>query len=221
MRDLALDEMRGFAILMMIFFHFIYDLNYFGFTDIALFKDTIYILWRYIIVSLFLISVGITLVIRYKKVTLKMFAIRLMKIALVALAISLITYFAFPQQWIFFGILHLILVASFISFFFIDYPRLALFTAFLIFVFNFFQIINFSWLYFDFLPKNSLDFYPLLPWLALVLIGIFIGYHPIYKKIFITRFSIIQYLGSHSMIFYITHQLVLFPLVGIIYYLNR
>jgi uncharacterized membrane protein len=33
-RDSALDLMRGIAIIMMIAFHFIYDLNSFGFSDI-------------------------------------------------------------------------------------------------------------------------------------------------------------------------------------------
>jgi len=36
-RDLSLDLIRGLAIIMMIAFHFIYDLNSFGFTQIPLF----------------------------------------------------------------------------------------------------------------------------------------------------------------------------------------
>ena len=36
-RDTSLDLMRGTAIIMMIVFHFIYDLNTFGFTEIPLF----------------------------------------------------------------------------------------------------------------------------------------------------------------------------------------
>ena len=34
-RDSSLDLMRGLAIIMMIAFHFIYDLNSFGFTDVS------------------------------------------------------------------------------------------------------------------------------------------------------------------------------------------
>jgi uncharacterized membrane protein len=37
LRDTSLDLMRGVAIIMMVAFHFIYDLNSFGFTDIPLF----------------------------------------------------------------------------------------------------------------------------------------------------------------------------------------
>ncbi|MDC1536912.1 DUF1624 domain-containing protein, partial [Candidatus Thioglobus sp.] len=45
-RDSALDLMRGIAIIMMIAFHFIYDLNSFGFSDIPLFTHWAGIAWR-------------------------------------------------------------------------------------------------------------------------------------------------------------------------------
>ena len=42
LRDSALDLMRGLAIIMMIAFHFIYDLNSFGFTEVPLFTPVAY-----------------------------------------------------------------------------------------------------------------------------------------------------------------------------------
>ena len=72
-RDSALDLMRGIAIIMMIAFHFIYDLNSFGFSDIPLFTHWAGIAWRCLIVFLFLSAVGFTWVfangkgIRFKK----------------------------------------------------------------------------------------------------------------------------------------------------------
>ncbi|MBT3457430.1 MAG: DUF1624 domain-containing protein, partial [Thiotrichales bacterium] len=53
-RDSSLDLMRGIAIIMMIAFHFIYDLNTFGFTEVPLFTHWIGIVWRCLIVFLFL-----------------------------------------------------------------------------------------------------------------------------------------------------------------------
>jgi len=66
-RDQALDLMRGIAIIMMIVFHLIYDLNEFGYTNIPLSNFWLTSYWRYLIVFLFLNAVGISLVIAYGK----------------------------------------------------------------------------------------------------------------------------------------------------------
>ena len=65
-RDLSLDLIRGLAIIMMIAFHFIYDLNSFGFTQIPLFTHWLGIAWRCLIVFLFLSAVGLRLVLAPK-----------------------------------------------------------------------------------------------------------------------------------------------------------
>ena len=64
-RDHSLDLIRGIAIIMMIMFHLIYDLNQFGYTNIPLSNFWLTSYWRYLIVFLFLNAVGISLVIAY------------------------------------------------------------------------------------------------------------------------------------------------------------
>ena len=60
-RLVGLDIFRGWAILLMVLFHFSYDLNYFKFIHIQMQIDPFWVYARYVIVSMFLLSVGISL----------------------------------------------------------------------------------------------------------------------------------------------------------------
>ena len=115
-RDLSLDLIRGLAIIMMIAFHFIYDLNSFGFTQIPLFTHWLGIAWRCLIVFLFLSAVGISLVLAHKDhLKFKKFLKRIFYLGLAALLVSAGTFVMFPDGWVYFGILHLIWISSLIT----------------------------------------------------------------------------------------------------------
>jgi len=221
-RDQALDLMRGIAIIMMIMFHLIYDLNEFGYTDIPLSNFWLTSYWRYLIVFLFLNAVGISLVIAYgKSFNLNKFIKRLALLGLAALSVSVGTYILFPNAWVYFGILHLIWTGTLIAIFFIQLPKISLFIAALIFVFKVFlnlpDLSFLSVLLSDYLPLSSVDFYPLFPWIAFIFTGIYLGHNPIYKKIFFMKLPLLQLIGQHSLIIYLLHQVILFALVGAIY----
>jgi len=222
-RDQALDLMRGIAIIMMIVFHLIYDLNEFGYTNIPLSNFWLTSYWRYLIVFLFLNAVGISLVIAYgKNFSLNKFIKRLAILGLAALSVSLGTYFLFPDAWVYFGILHLIWTATLIAIIFVQFPKISLFVAALIFILGYLNLPNLSFFGFllsDYLPLSSVDFYPLFPWIAFVFTGIYLGHNPIYKKIFFMRVPFLQLVGQHSLIIYLLHQVILFSLVGAIYFL--
>ena len=222
-RDQALDLIRGIAIIMMIVFHLIYDLNEFGYTNIPLSNFWLTSYWRYLIVFLFLNAVGISLVIAYgKSFSLNKFIKRLALLGLAALSVSLGTYFLFPDAWVYFGILHLIWTATLIAIIFVQFPKISLFVAALIFILGYLNLPDLSFIRFflsDYLPLSSVDFYPLFPWIAFVFTGIYLGHNPIYKKIFFMRLPFLQLVGQHSLIIYLLHQVILFSLVGAIYFL--
>ena len=222
-RDQALDLMRGIAIIMMIVFHLIYDLNEFGYTNIPLSNFWLTSYWRYLIVFLFLNAVGISLVIAYgKSFSLNKFIKRLALLGLAALSVSLGTYILFPDAWVYFGILHLIWTATLIAIIFVQFPKTSLFVAALIFILGYLNLPDLSFFRFllsDYLPLSSVDFYPLFPWIAFVFTGIYLGHNPIYKKIFFMRVPFLQLVGQHSLIIYLLHQVILFSLVGAIYFL--
>ena len=221
-RDQALDLMRGIAIIMMILFHFIYDLNFFDYTNIPLSDFWLTDYWRYLIVFLFLNSVGISLVIAYgKSFSLNKFIKRLALLGIAALLVSVGTYFSSPVDWVYFGILHLIWTGTLIAIFFIQLPKISLFIAALIFVFKVFlnlpDLSFLSVLLSDYLPLYSVDFYPLFPWIAFIFTGIYLGHNPIYKKIFFMKLPLLQLIGQHSLIIYLLHQVILFNLVSAIH----
>ena len=220
-RDQALDLMRGIAIIMMIMFHLIYDLNEFGYTNIPLSNFWLTSYWRYLIVFLFLNAAGISLVIAYgKSFNLNKFIKRLALLGLAALSVSVGTYILFPNAWVYFGILHLIWTGTLIAIFFIQLPKISLFIAALIFLFGYLNLTDLSFLRIllsNYLPLSSVDFYPLFPWIAFVFTGIYLGHNPIYKKIFFMKLPLLQLIGQHSLIIYLLHQVILYALVSAIY----
>src|SRR5512134_1792870 len=58
------DALRGFAVAQMIVYHFIYDLDYFGWVDLVMTRDQPWLGWRTAIVTQFLLLVGLSLVLR-------------------------------------------------------------------------------------------------------------------------------------------------------------
>ena len=222
-RDTSLDLMRGIAIIMMIVFHFIYDLNTFGFTEIPLFTHWLGVAWRCLIVFLFLSAVGISLVFAHSKgIQYKKFLRRLFYLGMAALSVSFGTYIMFPDGWIYFGILHLIWVSSLIALVFINHPKISLMIALLILIGFFFDqpsLNIISNIFESYLPSGSVDYYPLFPWLSFVFIGIYLGHYPYYKKIFMFRLNSIEALGKHALIIYLLHQIILFGMVSLAFYL--
>ena len=221
LRDSSLDLMRGVAIIMMVAFHFIYDLNSFGFTDIPLFTHWAGIAWRIFIVFLFLSAVGISLVIAHSKtLKLKKFIKRQIYLGIAALIVSAGTYVMFPDGWVYFGILHLIWVSSLIAIFFINLPKTSLLIAAIILISSTLGQPNFTILsniFEPYLPLSSIDYYPLFPWLSFVFIGIYLGHYPHYQKIFTFRSNWLEVIGKHALIIYLTHQIVLFSAVSLAY----
>ena len=213
--------MRGIAIIMMIAFHFIYDLNSFGFSDIPLFTHWAGIAWRCLIVFLFLSAVGISLVIAHSKgIKFKKFLKRLLYLGIAALFVSAGTYVMFPDGWVYFGILHLIWFSTIIAISFVNLPKTSLLSAALILIGAIFDQPNLSFISYllePYLPFGSVDYYPLFPWLSFVFIGIYLGHNPYYQKIFIFRLNWLEVIGKHALIIYLTHQIVLFSIVSLAY----
>ncbi|MBI2530044.1 MAG: DUF1624 domain-containing protein [Candidatus Diapherotrites archaeon] len=228
-----LDFLRGIAVVMMIVFHFLWDLNYFGIIQQPLYVG-FWGLFQKITAISFLLLVGICLTISHnnavaEKIGYKMkFLKRGARIFGLGLLITLMTFIFVPQGTIIFGVLHLIGASIILSILFVKlkYANALLGIAFIAIgaylqalVFNFPWLV---WLGFLFRGFYTFDYYPLLPWFGVILIGIFLG-NMLYKNagraisikqmqkpIFANKF---EWLGRHSLVIYFIHQPVLIALL--------
>jgi uncharacterized membrane protein len=211
-RSLLIDTIRGFTIILMIYFHLCFDLNEFGFIRIDFSSGHFgYILPR-IIVFLFLFIVGLSLSLTHKEgIKWKSFIKRILKIAFFAGIISLTTYFLFPENWIYFGTLHAIVVISVFSLPFLKRPNLSLILALMLFIPSLFFDKNIPW---PDLPHLSWDYISPFPWLGASLLGIFAADKK-FHEILIPRNKLtlfLSFLGHHSLVIYLVHQPIIYGL---------
>ena len=226
-----IDSLRGLAVTMMIVFHFCYDLTYFEFTKFDFYHDPFWLNFRSIIVSLFLVVVGISLTLVNTHALAKNRVIRrLVILFLCSLLITVVSYFLFPGRTIVFGIIHFITIASIFSLAFVQWPLLSgLLGVSLIYIGNnvsnvFFNQSALHWLGMMTYRPNTEDYVPLLPWLGVVLCGISIGWlltnttigkNILSLEINIIGIEIFRWLGRNSLLVYMLHQVILFALFSL------
>ena len=235
-----IDALRGIAILMMITYHVIFDLNFFGFTSTDLNSPPV-LVFLYPIGTLFLLLVGISLTLSYARVksilTKHQLWIKYLQrgssVFGFGLLITLVTWVYPHNGFIVFGVLHCIGLSILLAYPFIRYRLSALLVGLLCIslgiAFRFMFTVDFPWLlWLGFVPTQfyTLDYFPLLPWFGIVLIGIFLGnslYHNNTRKFRVKNYShsiisrFLCFLGRHSLIIYLLHQLII---VGILYFLS-
>ncbi|MDE2137429.1 MAG: DUF1624 domain-containing protein [Gammaproteobacteria bacterium] len=111
----GVDLMRGLAIVMMVAYHFCYDLAYFGFASWRpddMLADWHWIAWRNLIVASFLVLVGVSRALNAAfKPSAPDFWRRWVQIGGGAILVSVASYGFAGQRWIYFGILHFVAVA--------------------------------------------------------------------------------------------------------------
>lgn len=211
-----LDFIRGSAVILMIIFHFSFDLRLFGYTQVDFQNDPFWWAFPRLIVFLFLSAMGLALEVTYKgSLKPKKVAQRFLKIGGFALLISLFTYFAFPKRWIYFGTLHCIAVCSVLALPFLRKKWLCLSGASVILLP---LLVGFDWPWFK-MAHASMDYIPVLPWFGIVLLGM-LSYHFNLHRFNVWPFpgkKIFLFCGQHSLFIYLIHQPILFGLVKIFY----
>lgn len=109
-----IDALRGAAVVAMIAYHFAFDLYFFSIADVGIFTHPFWLGMRQVIPAVFLTVSGVSLVLGYRpgRAGNAAWLKRLARIALGALAVTLATWFAIRDYYVFFGILHCIALAS-------------------------------------------------------------------------------------------------------------
>jgi uncharacterized membrane protein len=225
-----IDAARGIAVAAMVVYHFCWDLRYFGF--IAAEVDTA-LGWRifaHAIAGAFLFIVGVSLVLASRRgISWRHYFRRLAVIVASALAITIVTWFTFPDAFIFFGILHEIAVASVLGLAFIRAP-LALTVAAAVFCFaapHFLSAPLFDhwallWIGLSTTLPRTNDFVPVFPWFGAVLAGIAAA--KLWPRLGLDRLALwrmasvpptLLFVGRHSLLIYLLHQPILFGLTDL------
>lgn len=221
-RNSTVDLMRGSAVLLMILFHFCYDLKFFGYVSWEVPDGAYWRPFRYVILSLFLTCVGYGVVQQNRlQINWRRFTGRLLRILLGAVVVTVMSLFLFPTQWIYFGILHFIVLTSLIALPLRNHPRIAGGLGFACLFVGFTYVASRKWPFNlnpldDYLPAYSVDYVPLLPWTGAVLLGIWLAHNPWFtngKHAQVDRSGFWRWLSRHSLIIYLLHQPVLFAVL--------
>ena len=177
------DVARGLAIAQMVVYHFCYDLNHFGWIRAAMTRDPGWIAWRTAIVTQFLFLVGVSLTLRRGGAPAPgtLLTRRWWQIAGCAALISAGSAVIFGPRWIWFGVLHFVVVAQLLvaPLRRLGWPNLLL-GAMLLAVGTQVQIAAFapdglSWIGFSPVKPLTEDFVPLMLWIGVVVIGLGVG----------------------------------------------
>jgi len=238
-----LDLFRGVAIILMIVFHIVYDLYYFEVYDFDI-HETVWIYLAVFVFTIFFLLVGISLTLNYSKSIINQKSekqiffqnvVRGLKIFCWGLLITLLTWLVIPEGFVVFGVLHFIGISIMIAHPFLRSAQLNMLLGIVIIVFGLFlrtAYFDFPWLvWLGFRPHNfnTVDYFPLLPYFGMVLIGIALGniLYKNYRRMFKFRdisknpgIRFFNFLGRHSLVIYLLHQPILMLILMGLGYVN-
>ena len=222
-----IDGLRGVAIVAMIVYHFSWDLTFFSLADIPLLTSPFWLSMRTSIVSAFLGIAGLSLVLatahgfdrrRYFR--------RLALVAGCAAIITVATYFAIPDAFIFFGILHCIALSSVLGLVFVRLPAIVLVGLGLTCWFAPYYLADpvfdqpwWRWLGLMTYEPRSNDYVPLLPWFGVFLIGMAVGRGFAFRRQSVAAIArlpvpgLLRWSGRNSLAIYMVHQPILIGLL--------
>lgn len=227
-RYMLIDVARGCALVLMIAYHFTFDLNHLAKLGVDFNHDPRWLGFRTVIVSLFLLLVGVSQSLAYHQ---GLDRVRYLKrLALLLGCAGLVTlgsWLMFPKTFIFFGILHFIAVAAVLGLLTLRFYRLSLVMGIVLIVLGtmvahpWFDHPGLQWIGLMTHKPFTEDYVPVLPWFGVVLIGQFLGTALLRKP----AGAVLAWTGStplcrmlalggrHSLLIYMVHQPMLFGLL--------
>lgn len=235
-RLIVIDIARSFALLCMVVFHFTWDLGMFGLIPPqTAFTGFFWYFARFTAGSfIFLAGLGLWLShgagIRWPA-----FWRRLAKIVAAAALVSIATRLAFPEAWIFYGILHSIAVSSLIGILLLRLPAailLALTVFVLVLPWAWSHPAFGGWLIWSGLSGQTpitADYEPLFPWFAPFLAGMatgriftWLGLWPWLSRRETPFLRALAWPGKHSLAIYLIHQpLLIGALTSVLWLISR
>ncbi len=235
------DSLRGLAVILMIVYHFLFDLTFFGVYNIDVNSGLPWFVAR-LTASTFIFLMGLSLTLSSSRAEMSgdyihsnlfiKYLSRGIKIFSLGLIITLTTWIFIPQEFIIFGVLHFIGLSIILAYPFLKRKYFSLIIGIIIIIVGIYLEslrFDFSWLmWLGFVPSTlqTVDYFPIFPWFGIVLLGIFFG-RLLYKNyrrqfklpdlssnFFVRIFS---FIGRNSLIIYLIHQPIL---IVVLYFLG-
>lgn len=234
-RFFEIDMLRGVAIILMIFGHMLWDLDYFGIMPI---NNAVYSILQKTVPPLFFLLVGVSLIVAQKKLESSIYKnehkyylgvmSRGLKIFGLGMILTIGSLLVMPSTPVFFGVLHCIGISVILSAVFLKFRRynllIALILIFLGTIISQQCIENATCLHLLIglhpadIWSHTVDYFPLLPWFGICLLGIVIGdwlYSGEERRFRMPDLSkyapvrMVQWFGKHSLYIYLVHQPVI------------
>jgi uncharacterized membrane protein len=229
------DALRGIAIVLMVFYHLVFDLSYFGVYSGRMHSGPWAVFAR-CFASTFLFVLGISLTLRYSRLKphlggwqlFQKFLLRGAKIFAWGMVVTIVTYRVLGYGYVIFGILHLLGLSTILAYPFLR-SRWASLVAAIVVIGLGVHVAGLRspspwWLWLGVMQTNRymVDFYPVLPWFGVALLGVFVGL-ALYPG-GVPRFALpdlsqkapvrgLGFLGKHSLLIYLVHQPILFAVL--------
>jgi len=179
-----IDLLRTVAIVMMITFHVLYLLNYLDIHPTGV-PGVQYGFWWWfprVTAGTFIFLAGVSLTITYSRGKIMSgFLLRGLKIFAWGMGITLLTWLIAPDEYVRFGILHFFGIAFILAPFFLRFHFINLILGIALLAAGVYLggiSFDFPWLlWLGLMPHGfrTLDYFPLLPWFGLFLVGMFCG----------------------------------------------
>lgn len=227
------DALRGLAILGVVLFHTVWDLRFFGFSQYSAFWDPIWLGFAKVLINTFLGLAGFSLVLAHEKtIHWASFWRRELVLVACAIGISIATFFAFAEGFVYFGVLHAIALFSLMGLVVLRLPTWLVIFGIIGFIappfiwpHEAFNVRWLSWIGFWTQHPNTQDLVPIFPAFGAILVGMLVARYRnsvalisatlgLSSKNILWRFLV--WCGRKSLIIYLAHQPIVFGLLFVI-----
>ncbi len=232
-RILWLDIARCLALLGMVIYHFTFDLGMFGFVAPYVPVTGFWAVFARTVAGSFLLLAGFSLVLSHGRgIVWPAFWRRFRVVAGAAALITVVTWFAMPAQFIFFGILHSIALSSLLGLAFLRLPwGVTLAVAVVVLTLpQVYRDVVFDtpllvWVGLAPAFPPTMDFEPLFPWFGAFLLGVVLA------RVMLARGPLVRvtpspimarltWPGRHSLVIYLLHQPIMIGLFNLYFWLR-
>ncbi len=219
MRIREIDIARGIAVLLMVIYHLIFDLDYLGMANIDL-QSIPLVVFQRTIGTMFVGIAGIAFALSLRENDSYVHhAKRGALLAGVAILITTVTWIYPHDGFITFGVIHMLALSAFVAPLFARFGKMNILFGLIAIAIGLAmsgmttQNGALFWLGLTTTSYTALDFYPMLPWFGIFLIGMAVGNEMTKVKWKETNETLLSLIGKNSLAIYLVHQVVLIGLL--------